>query len=148
MSGWGPVFERTATYAFRRYSETGWDIELETQQSLPMKSYSARYNYVGICVRAAAVLVLLFAVAALSTLAKDGLYFSRTSIARHTSDSTKMVPSHASVVFCCEKQGVAQSQPQPPIRNTLPVPASTAPARQIGVVVSMQHRSPPAFPTL
>jgi hypothetical protein len=81
-------------------------------------------------------------------MAKDGLYFSRTSIARHTSDSTKMVPTYAAAPFLCEGQVVAKGLPLPPVRETLPIPAAIPPADQIGVVVSMQHRSPPFFPTV
>jgi hypothetical protein len=107
---------------------------------------SARYNFVGVYLRVSAVIILLFAVTALSVLAKDGLYFSRTSVARRTSNSTKMVPSHASAVFLCERQVVAKSHPLRSVRQTLPILPATAPANQIGVVVSMQHRSPPSFP--
>jgi len=123
------------------------DIELQTDRSLPVTGGRVRYNGAA-RVRAAAVIVLLFAVAGLSTLAKDGLYFPRTSIARHTSDSTKMMTSHASVVFRCEEQAVAKACPPPPARDALPILAATAPAREIGVVVSMQHRSPPTLSTL
>lgn len=124
------------------------DSELQTDRSLPVWHYRARYNLLGTCVRAIAVVILLFAVTALSVLAKDGLYFSRTSIARHTSDSTKMVPSHASAVFLCESQVVGNGHPLPPVRETLLILPAIPPAEQIGVVVSMQHRSPPLFSTL
>lgn len=120
-------------------------MELQTDCSLPVRRYSARYNAVGIWVRAGIVIVLLFAVPALSTLAKDGLYFSRTSIARHASDSTRMVTSQASVVFLCEEETAAKTCPLPPVREALPIWAATAPAPRIGVVLSMQHRSPPLF---
>lgn len=124
------------------------DSELQTDRSLPARPYSARYNLVGLCLRAIEVVILLFAVTALSVLAKDGLYFSRASTARHTSDSTKMVPSHASAVFLCETEVVAKDRPLRPVRQTLPILPAIAPADQIGVVVSMQHRSPPQFSTL
>ena len=124
------------------------DNELQNDKSLTVWRHKARYNFVGVCLRAIAVIILLFSVSALSVLAKDGLYFSQTSIARHTSDSTKMVPTQASAVFLCEKQVVAQSRPLPPVRQTLPILPATAPTNQIGVVVSMQHRSPPFFPAL
>jgi hypothetical protein len=122
--------------------------ELQTDQSLPAPRYSARYSFVGVCLRAIAVMILLFAVTALSVLAKDGLYSSRTSVARRTSDSTKMVPSHASAVFLCETQVVTKNRPLRPVRQTLPILPAIAPTNQIGVVVSMQHRSPPQFSTL
>jgi hypothetical protein len=102
----------------------------------------------GVSFRLVAVLILLFAVAALSTLAKDGLYFSRTSIERHTSYSTKMVPTHAVAVFFHEGQVVAKTRPLPPVRDPLPIPSVIAHVRPIGVVVSMQHRSPPLFSIL
>jgi hypothetical protein len=124
------------------------DSELQTDRCLPVRRYSARYNLAGLCLRVIGVVILLFAVTALSVLAKDGLYFSRTSVARRTSDSTKMVPSHASAVFVCERQVVAKSPPLRPVRQTLPILPAIAPTNPIGVVVSMQHRSPPQFSTL
>ena len=92
------------------------DNELQTDRSLLAQRYTARYNLVGLCLRAIAVIILLFAVTALSVLAKDGLYFSRTSVARRTSDSTKMVPSHASAVFLCETQVVTKNRPLRSVR--------------------------------
>lgn len=124
------------------------DIELQTHRPLPVSRCRVRYNSVSILVHAAVVIVLLFSVAALSTLAKDGLYFPRTSIARHTSDSTKMMPRHASAVFLCEREAVAKSHPLRPVPQTLPLLPAIAPTNQIGIVVSMQHRSPPLFSTL
>lgn len=144
MSGCGP-FGGQNIGVLRKAARDYVDIELQTDRSLPVAPCQVRYDTVGMRVRAAAVIVLLFAVAA---LAKDGLYFPRTSIARHTSDSTKMVPSHASAVFLCEREVVAKGHPLRPVRQTLPILPATAPTNQIGVVVSMQHRSPPLFSTL
>jgi hypothetical protein len=93
-----------------------------------------------------AVVMLLVAVAGLSTLAKDCQYFPKTNPTRYVSSSTKMKVVHAPAVLEEDRQLPVSriSVPSPtvwPIREdrfeTVLLPA-------IGVTVSMQHRSPPA----
>jgi hypothetical protein len=98
----------------------------------------------GIWVKAA-VVMLLFFVAGLATLAKNGQYFSKSSPARHVSISTKMDVGHAPAVLPGEVlQPVARFfPPQPPIRASRVVDLPTVPIRQIDIALSMQHRAPP-----
>ena len=94
-----------------------------------------------------AVILLLIAVAGLSTLAKDIQYFPNTNPTHYVSSSTKMKVVHAPVVLDRDRQ-------LPLTRISLPSPAAW-PIREdrleailipaVGVTVSMQHRSPPAL---
>jgi hypothetical protein len=95
--------------------------------------------------RTTLVLLLLVAVAGLSTLAKDGQYFPSTNPVCHASLSTKMKVAHAPVV-------ISGDELQPIARVVPPLPADrvtrleqfeVAPVQRISVAVSMQHRSPP-----
>jgi hypothetical protein len=94
-----------------------------------------------------AVVMLLIGVAGLSTLAKNGQYFSKTSPARHVSISTKMDVGHTPAVFtvAVPQPAIKVIPPQPRIAigrvNHLPV----IPTLQIGIAVSMQHRAPPSL---
>jgi hypothetical protein len=99
-----------------------------------------------IFVRIALVLLLLVAVASLSTLAKDGQYFPRTNPVRHVSLSTAMNVAHPPVVIAGDRlQSVARVAPPPPaVRVTRLEQFETAPVQRISVTVSMQHRSPPS----
>lgn len=95
---------------------------------------------------AAAIVMLVVAVAGLSTLAKKAQYFSRTNPIRNISISTKMEVTRAAIVLAGEPlQPVAHIvQPQPPIQATGVEVVAIAPTPRIAVAVSMQHRSPPA----
>jgi hypothetical protein len=103
----------------------------------------------GMLARAAVILLLIVAVPALSTLAKDGQNFARTSPAGHVSLSTKMNVAHAPVVASGDTmERVASAEPAPP-----PPPVWLAhlqqfkvgPALDIGITLSMQHRFPPSL---
>lgn len=96
-----------------------------------------------VCVRAGLVL-LLIAVAGLSTLAKDAQYFPKTNPVWNVSISTKMNLKHAPVVANPERpQMVAKTAPpRPSVRDRRIEQLSIAPIMQIAVAVSMQHRSP------
>jgi hypothetical protein len=94
----------------------------------------------------AAVVMLLVCVAGLSTLAKNGQYFSKSSPAQQVSISTKMDVGHAPVVFHAEllQSTTLVIPPQPPIANGRVCDLLIVPIRQIGITVSMQHRAPPS----
>jgi len=99
----------------------------------------------GVFARAAVVFLLLVSVAALSTLAKDGQYFPQSNPARQVSLSTKMNFTHAPIVpDGARSQAVARiSPPQPSIRITRIERLEPIPMQRIGIIVSLQHRSPP-----
>jgi hypothetical protein len=111
-----------------------------------------RYKSVGqdsprsaVLARAAVIFLLLIAVSALSTLAKDGQYFPRTNPARHASLSTKMKVAQPPVIFSGDVlQLVARIAPPPPtFQVTRLEKFEITPIRSISITVSMQHRSPP-----
>jgi hypothetical protein len=98
----------------------------------------------GIATRVSVVLLLIL-LAGLSTLAKNGLYFSSANAAHHVSMSTKMNVAHAPAVVV-----VGQLKPFPRTLQLLPIVQRTrverftsVPIPQLGVTLSMQHRSPP-----
>jgi hypothetical protein len=92
------------------------------------------------------VVMLLISVAGLSTLAKDGQYYPKTHPARYVSISTKMNVSHAPILVSRDKlQLIARISPPLPTIRRIPADRSEAvPTLRIGVIVSMQHRSPPS----
>ncbi|HVB59449.1 MAG TPA: hypothetical protein VNE63_23835 [Candidatus Acidoferrales bacterium] len=101
---------------------------------------------VGLLARAT-ILILLFSVAGLATLAKDGQYFPKTNPARYVSISTKMNVALSPVLSAGEplQPVVASFPPQPAMRvNRVEIPQAP-PIERIGVRVAMQHRSPPLF---
>jgi hypothetical protein len=116
------------------------------KNELQSRSQSAsRYFSPRVFARCALVLLLLVAVAALSTLAKDGQYFASTNPVRHASLSTKMKVAHAPVVISGDElQPIARVVPPlPAARVTRLEQFEVAPVQRISVAVSMQHRSPP-----
>jgi hypothetical protein len=99
-----------------------------------------------IWLRAGAV-ILLVAVASLSTLAKNSPYYPRGSQIKYVSIASKMKVANAPVVF-----GWVPVQPES--RLVPPPPAYSAPVRveppapsiqPIGLLVSPLHRPPPAI---
>lgn len=93
------------------------------------------------------IVVLLVAVAGLSTLAKNIQYFPKTNPAHYVTSSTKMKVVHAPVVLESDRQLPARriQAPSPAVwpvcKDRLESPLIPA----VGVTISMQHRSPPAF---
>jgi hypothetical protein len=93
------------------------------------------------------VVTLLVAVAGLSTLAKNTQYLPKTNPAQYVTSATKMKVVHSPVVLNRDRQL--------PVSRIIVAPPAIWPAREdlwdvplipaVGVTVSMQHRSPPAF---
>jgi hypothetical protein len=94
----------------------------------------------------ATVIVLLFAVAILSTLAKNSQYFPKSNPTHYVNIASKMKVAAPPVLLerapRCPIAKVVMLQPRAPrkheIDQVLPLPPS------IGVTVSIQHRSPPS----
>jgi hypothetical protein len=94
-----------------------------------------------------AILALLFAVAGFATAAKKSWYSPRSNPAHYLSISSKVKVSVAQVDLADTQFRVPVARVvvtqlirrtnHPPIENAPPVP-------QIGVTVSLQHRSPPS----
>jgi hypothetical protein len=93
----------------------------------------------------ATVVLLLFAVAGLSTLAKNSQYFSKSNPAHYVNIATKMTESHLPAIINRTPQlPVARFvPPQPEMQITQVVRAEIPALPSIGVTVSLQHRSPP-----
>jgi len=94
-----------------------------------------------------AVFVLLLGLANLATMAKNGQYYPTANPARQVSLSTKMNDTHAPVApVRAPLEKVARTVPAKPCptirRQTQPKPL---PVQAIGITVTLQHRSPPAF---
>jgi hypothetical protein len=93
----------------------------------------------------ATVVLLLFAVAGLSTLAKNSQYFPKSNPAHYVNASNKMkaAPS-ADVLERAPLYPIAKVVlPQPCAPRNHGVEEISLPSPSIGVTVSIQHRSPP-----
>jgi hypothetical protein len=94
----------------------------------------------------ATVVLLLFAVAVLSTLAKNSQYFPQSNPTHYVNIASKMKASPSPAVL--------KREPLCPIAKVVPpqlpgprnhgVEEISLPSPSIGVTVSIQHRSPPS----
>lgn len=93
----------------------------------------------------AAVFLLLFAVAGLSTLAKQGKYLPKSNPLRNYSKAAKMELLHHPVDFLfVAAQPVSRIvPPQPEFSAALVVKTGLA-FRLIGLTISFHHRAPPS----
>jgi hypothetical protein len=93
----------------------------------------------------ATVLLLLFAVTGLSTLAKNSLYFPNSHPTHYVNISSKMKGAPAPVLLerapLCAIAKVVPPQPFTPRNHG--VEQISLPSPSISVTVSIQHRSPP-----
>ena len=114
----------------------------------PTNSFTetAHCPWSALCGRAV-IVMLLFTVAGLATFAKNGQYYPKSNPAQHVSISIKMNVVHSSAQVAEEPlQPVARLfLPQPPIRIYRVRVEEPPLALPIGVVVSMQFRSPPSY---
>jgi hypothetical protein len=94
-----------------------------------------------------AILFLLLGVAGLSTFAKVSQYYPRSNSAHYVSIANKMNVGHPPAVLMQKPlHPVARiAPPQPAFRTILRVEPEIPTAQQIGLVVSLQHRSPPSL---
>ncbi len=92
-----------------------------------------------------AIIALLFTVAGLATLAKNGQYYPKSNPARNVSISTKMDVTHSTVQVAAEPSQLLARfyPPQPQLRIVSVHYEPVLQKTPIGVTVSMQHRSPP-----
>jgi hypothetical protein len=93
----------------------------------------------------ATIVLLLFAVTGLSTLAKNSQYFSNSNPAHYLNISNKMKGAPAPALLerapLYPIAKVVPSQPCAPVNQG--VEEISLPSPSIGVTVSIQHRSPP-----
>jgi|HubBroStandDraft_1064217.scaffolds.fasta_scaffold11412_3 hypothetical protein len=94
----------------------------------------------------AAVVLLLFAVTALSTLAKNSQYFPSSNPAHYLNISNKMRSAPAPVLLeHAPLYPIAKVVPRQPCTSShRDVEEMSLPSPSIGVVVSVQYRSPPS----
>jgi len=91
------------------------------------------------------VVLLLFAIAGFSTLAKNSQYLSQSNPAHYINISSKMKVSHLPVVIDrTPLRPVARFiPPQPEMRIARVVEEEIPALPSMGVTVSLRHRSPP-----
>lgn len=91
------------------------------------------------------IICLLLMVAGLSTLAKDGQYYPEAYPAYHVSLSVKMDMAHCHVHVAGDElhQIAFFPLPQPTTLSGWLHRIEVPPGVQVGVRISMQHRSPP-----
>jgi len=94
-----------------------------------------------------AILLLLLAVGALSTLTKVSQYYPPSSSAHYVSIANKMNVAHPAPVLSQKPLHLIAriTPPQPALRASRPVEPDISFVQRIGLVVSLQHRSPPSF---
>jgi len=96
-------------------------------------------------VRGSLLALLLFAVPALSTLAKNSWYLPQSNPIHYLNIASKMQVPHVPVVL--EKaplRPIAMLVPAPEVIRSTHEPDLEPPKPSIGVTVSLQHRSPPS----
>jgi hypothetical protein len=92
------------------------------------------------------IVLLLFGVAGLSTVAKDSLYKFHSPSAQHVSSSTKMQTAHQTAVELEPAMPVLATLPaSPKYRRSQVNSISVSFVPSVGVIVSLQHRSPPSL---
>jgi hypothetical protein len=94
-----------------------------------------------------AIVFLLVAIAGFSTLAKNSQYYSRSNPAHFLNISSKMKVSQAPAVLDREPlQLVARiAVPLRPVQVCRVVEQEVPEVRSIGIMLTLQHRSPPSF---
>ena len=96
--------------------------------------------------RGALLALLLFAVPALSTLAKNSWYLPQSNPVHYLNIASKMQVPHVPVVL--EKaplRPIAMMVPAPEVIRSTHEPDPEPPKPSIGVTVGLQHRSPPSL---
>jgi len=94
-----------------------------------------------------AILLLLFGVAGLSTLAKISQYYPQTAPMRYVTIANKMNVAHPPALLARKPlYTIARAMLQPSVYCLTRCVEPDVPCTQrIGIVVSLQHRSPPSL---
>jgi hypothetical protein len=92
-----------------------------------------------------AILLLLVGVACLSTFAKVGQYYPRSTSVHYVSIANKMNVAHPPALLARKPLHLVAriAPPQPAFLLTRRVEPEAPFSQRIGIVVSLQHRSPP-----
>jgi hypothetical protein len=92
--------------------------------------------------------LLLFAVPTLTTLAKNSWYLPQSNPGHYLNIASKMQVRHCAVILDqapLEATAKLERPPQPPARHIREADWEP-PKPSLGVVISLQHRSPPVLP--
>ena len=90
------------------------------------------------------VVLLLFAVAGLSTMAKNSQYYSRSNPAHYLNISSKMKMSPPAALDRTPLRPIARfAVPQPVVRFSPVVEDQVPELPSLSVTLTLQHRSPP-----
>jgi hypothetical protein len=94
-----------------------------------------------------AILLLIFAIAGLTTLAKQSRYLPESNPSHYLSSATKLsMGNHPIDFLAADLRPVAKVVPlQPEFRAFPQTTAKKLDLLQIGLVVSLQHRAPPSL---
>lgn len=96
-------------------------------------------------VRGALLALLLFAVPALSTLAKNSWYLPQSNPVHYLNIASKMQVPHVPVVLEKAPLGPIAKLTAPEVIRSTHDPDLEPPKPSIGVTVTLQHRSPPSL---
>jgi hypothetical protein len=104
-----------------------------------------RSRFLRAILQTATIVLLLFAVAGLSTLAKNSQYFPKSNPTHYVNIASKMkvapLPNALERQPLCPLAKVVLPQPRVPKHPT--VEEIPVPSQSIGVTVSIHHRAPP-----
>jgi hypothetical protein len=94
-----------------------------------------------------AVLLLIFAIAGLSTLAKHSQYLPKSNPTHFFSNATKMNVAHLPALFFAAPNAPIAKVivHRPAFRRLSPVSSESIDLPQIALTISLQHRSPPSL---
>jgi hypothetical protein len=96
--------------------------------------------------KGALLALLLFAVPALSTLAKNSWYLPQSNPVHYLNIASKMQVPHCPVVLeRAPLHAIVDLLPVPPVTRSTREPDAEPPKPSLGVVISLQHRSPPSL---
>ena len=115
---------------------------LAGRDAQPMRSRLVKLSLLNI-----SIVLMLFAVAGLSTLAKNSQYFPKSNPTHYVNIAAKMKPAPSRVVVQRERLSPV-AKVLPPKSEVLNRYAAkeeaNLPLPSVGVTVSVQHRSPPS----
>src|ERR1700722_2409754 len=117
-------------------------MTLQAGDAHPMRSRLVQRSLLNV-----SIVVLLFAVAGLSTLAKNSQYFPKSNPTHYVNIATKMKAAPSRVVVQRERLSPIAKVPPPKsdVLNRYAVKEEAdLPFPSVGVTVSIQHRSPPS----
>jgi hypothetical protein len=97
-------------------------------------------------VRGVLLALLLIAVPTLATLAKNSWYLPQSNPGHYLNISSKMQVPHCPMILeRAPLQAIANLLPVQPVTRSIRAPNEEPPKPSVGVIISLQHRSPPSL---